>query len=94
MGTAARIQEVGAYMRERLASLPHVQEVRGFGLMNGIDLTHEAPSAPDVVAAGLEAGLVLNATGPATPHTLRFLPPLICTKDDVDVLVERLRTLL
>ena len=68
-----------------------MQEVRGFGLMNGIDLTHEAPAAPDVVAAGLEAGLVLNATG---PHTLRFLPPLICTKDDVDVLVERLRTLL
>lgn len=90
-GEGARIQEVGAYMREQLASLPHVQEVRGFGLMNGIDLTHEAPAAPDVVAAGLEAGLVLNATG---PHTLRFLPPLICTKDDVDVLVERLRTLL
>ena len=90
-GTAARIQEVGAYMREQLAGLPHVQEVRGYGLMNGIDLTHEAPAAPDVVAAGLEAGLVLNATG---PHTLRFLPPLICTTDDVDVLVERLRTLL
>ena len=90
-GTAARIQEVGVYMREQLAGLPHVQEVRGYGLMNGIDLTHEAPAAPDVVAAGLEAGLVLNATG---PHTLRFLPPLICTTDDVDVLVERLRTLL
>ncbi len=90
-GTAARIQEVGAYMREQLAGLPHVQEVRGYGLMNGIDLTHEAPAAPDVVAAGLEAGLVLNATG---PHTLRFLPPLICTTDDVDVLVERLHTLL
>ena len=90
-GTAARIQEVGAYMRERLASLPHVQEVRGFGLMNGIDLTHEAPSAPDVVAAGLEAGLVLNATGPAT---LRFLPPLICTEAEVDVLAEKLAQLL
>ncbi len=71
--------------------LPHVQEVRGFGLMNGIDLTHEAPSAPDVVAAGLEAGLVLNATG---PHTLRFLPPLICTEADVDVLVQKLEQLL
>ena len=68
-----------------------VQEVRGVGLMNGIDLTHEAPSAPDVVAAGLEAGLVLNATG---PHTLRFLPPLICTEADVDVLVQKLEQLL
>ena len=53
--------------------------------------THEAPAAPDVVAAGLEAGLVLNATG---PHTLRFLPPLICTEADVDVLVQKLEQLL
>lgn len=90
-GMGAQIESVGAYMRERLARLPHVQEVRGFGLMNGIDLTHEAPSAPDVVAAGLEAGLVLNATG---PHTLRFLPPLICTEADVDVLVQKLEQLL
>lgn len=40
---------------------------------------------------GLEAGLVLNATG---PHTLRFLPPLICTEADVDVLVQKLEQLL
>ena len=36
-GMGAQIESVGAYMRERLARLPHVQEVRGFGLMNGID---------------------------------------------------------
>ena len=90
-GMGAQIESVGAYMRERLARLPHVQEVRGFGLKTGIDLPHEAPSAPDVVAAGLEAGLVLNATG---PHTLRFLPPLICTEADVDVLVQKLEQLL
>lgn len=90
-GMAAHIEEVGAYMRERLAGLPHVNEVRGLGLMNGIDLTHEAPAAPDIVAAGLECGLVLNATGPST---LRFLPPLICTEADVDVLVEKLAKLL
>ena len=51
----------------------------------------EAPAAPDVVAAGLEEGLVLNATGPAT---LRFLPPLICSKEDVDALVDKLGALL
>ena len=34
-GMGAQIESVGAYMRERLARLPHVQEVRGFGLMNG-----------------------------------------------------------
>jgi acetylornithine aminotransferase len=90
-GFATHIEEVGAYLRARLAELPHVQEVRGMGLMAGLDLTHEAPAASEVVNAGLGAGLVLNATG---PHTMRFLPPLICEKEDVDVLIERLQPLL
>lgn len=90
-GMGPQIVKVGDYLRQRLAELPHVQEVRGYGLMNGIDLTHEAPAAPDIVMAGLEAGLVLNATG---PHTLRFLPPLICTEADVDALAEKLGPLL
>ena len=81
--------EVGAYLRERLASLPHVTEVRGLGLMVGAELAGVA--APDVVAAALDAGAVLNATGPTT---LRFLPPLVCTKDDVDELIGILERLL
>ena len=44
-----------------------------------------------IVLAALEAGLVLNATG---PHTLRFLPPLVCAREDVDALIERLAALL
>lgn len=87
----AHVREVGFYMRDKLARLPRVAEVRGYGLMNAVDLDDVAPSAPDVVAAGLEAGLLLNATG---PHTLRFLPPLICEKEDVDVLAERLGSIL
>ena len=79
------------YFRQQLATLPHVKEVRGYGLMNAIDLDEEAPSAPEVVSGGLEAGLVLNATG---PRTLRFLPPLVCEKTHVDQLIDRLRPLL
>ena len=90
-GFADQVREVGAYLRERLAALPGVAQVRGHGLMVGADLAEGAPAAPDVVAAALEAGLVLNATG---PRTLRFLPPLICAKEDVDYLVERLAPLL
>ena len=60
--------------------------------MVGLDLAQDAAlTAPEVVMAGLENGLVLNATGPAT---LRFLPPLVCEKADVDVLVERLAAIL
>lgn len=89
-GVADNVLRVGAYMRERLSSLPGVVEVRGFGLMNAADL-REGISAPDVVSRALGKGLLLNATGPST---LRFLPPLICTEADVDVLVEALGELL
>ncbi|WP_172135764.1 aspartate aminotransferase family protein [Adlercreutzia sp. ZJ473] len=90
-GFGAHVAEVGAYLRERLSALPQVVEVRGDGLMVGADLAEGGPSAGDVVLAGLEAGLVLNAPG---PRTLRFLPPLICEKAHVDALVERLGKLL
>lgn len=90
-GFEAHVERVGAYMRERLAHLPHVVEVRGLGLMNAVDLDEGAPEAPAVVSAGLECGLLLNATG---PHTLRFLPPLVCTEADVDALMGKLEGLL
>lgn len=87
---AAQVEENGAYLRQKLSELEGVAEVRGLGLMVACDL-EETLSAPDVVAAGLEAGLLLNFTG---PRTLRFLPPLVCTKEHIDVLAEKLGTLL
>lgn len=87
---AAQVEENGAYLRQKLSELEGVAEVRGLGLMVACDL-EEPLSAPDVVAAGLEAGLLLNFTG---PRTLRFLPPLVCTKEHIDVLAEKLGTLL
>lgn len=87
---AENAERVGAYLRAQLATLPQVEEVRGLGLMVAVDLAEDA-SAPDVVLAGLDAGLLLNYTG---PRTLRFLPPLVCAEADVDVLVGKLRALL
>ncbi len=52
------------------------------GLMVGVDLA--SLDAPAVVAAGRAEGFLLNATGPGT---LRFVPPLILTEDDVSELV-------
>ena len=89
-GVAENATEVGAYLRERLAALPGVVAVRGLGLMCACDLA-EGVSAPDVVMRGLDEGLLLNFTG---PHTLRFLPPLVCSKADVDLLTEKLEALL
>lgn len=87
---AGNAERTGAYLREKLAALPQVEEVRGLGLMVACDLA-EGVSAPDVVLAGLDEGLLLNSTG---PRTLRFLPPLVCTNEDVDVLAEKLAALL
>lgn len=87
---AGNAERTGAYLREKLAALPQVEEVRGLGLMVACDLA-EGVSAPDVVLAGLDEGLLLNFTG---PRTLRFLPPLVCLKEDVDVLVQKLAALL
>ncbi len=90
-GFEERVEEVGAYLRERLATLPRVTEVRGLGLMVAAELDAAGSAAGDVVAAGLSEGLLLNATGPTT---LRFLPPLVCEKAHVDVLIEKLKGLL
>ena len=88
-GVCERIQQVGEYLRDGLASLAATSNVRGLGLMCACDL--DGLDANQVVLDGLACGLVLNATG---PRTLRFLPPLVCSTDDVDTLVERLGGLL
>lgn len=87
---AQKVDRVGAYLRDRLARLSGVMEVRGLGLMVAVDL-EERFDAPDVVSRGLDEGLLLNYTG---PHTLRFLPPLICAESEVDALITGLERLL
>ena len=89
-GFTQHVNEVGAYMREKLATVPHVKEVRGVGFMNAVDLD-ESDDAPALVTAALKEGLLLNATG---AHTLRFLPPLVCEKSDIDTMVQRLSAML
>lgn len=83
--------EVGAYAAACLSELDAVSEVRGRGLMLGCDLAKRAGDAHDVVADMLAEGFVINATG---PHTLRFLPPLICGEADIDRLVRALARVL
>jgi acetylornithine aminotransferase/acetylornithine/N-succinyldiaminopimelate aminotransferase len=85
-GNAAR---VGEYFKGRLQALksryPSVTDVRGMGLLLAIEFDAEVSS--DVVRACLEEGLLLN---PVTPTAIRFMPPLILTKADVDEGIEKL----
>ena len=88
-GTLERIDAVGAYLRDRLRAIPGVENVRGFGLMVGCDVPQA--DANKVVLDALADGFLLNATG---PHTLRFLPPLICTEAEASALADYLEGVL
>jgi predicted acetylornithine/succinylornithine family transaminase len=85
----ARVRELGELLRERVATLPHVVEIRGRGLMVAFDVDVDAPQV--VRRALLEQRLVVNATGPVT---VRLLPPLVIGEREVDDAVERLRAVL
>jgi acetylornithine/succinyldiaminopimelate/putrescine aminotransferase len=85
-----RVQETGAYLMERLRKLenPHIQEVRGRGLMLGVQL--DMPAGP-VVQAGYKHGLLLLNAG---ADVLRLVPPLIISKDEIDIAIDRLAAVL
>jgi acetylornithine/N-succinyldiaminopimelate aminotransferase len=81
-GFLAGVQEKGAYLRSRLEDLAcrHqlIREVRGVGLMQAVDL--KQPGAVFAVAMR-EKGVLVNCTAETV---LRFLPPLIVTKEEID----------
>ena len=85
-----RVQETGAYFKERLEALenPHIVEVRGRGLMLGVQL--DMPAGP-VVQAGYGHGLLLLNAG---ADVLRLVPPLIISKDEIDIAIDRLAAVL
>jgi predicted acetylornithine/succinylornithine family transaminase len=85
----ARVRELGELLRERVASLPHVVEIRGRGLMIAFDVDIDAPEV--VRRALLEQRLVINATGPVT---VRLLPPLVIGEREVEDCIARLRAVL
>ena len=83
------VKDVGNYLGERLSELldqPAVREIRGRGLMWGIEL-HEAYSTADIVARGYENGLLLVGAG---RNTIRLVPPLVIEREHVDQLTEKL----
>jgi acetylornithine aminotransferase len=77
-----------ARLRERLVDLPAIVEIRGSGLMIGIEL--DRPCAA-LVAAGLDAGILINVTA---DKVVRLLPPLVMTDAEADELVDILAAVL
>jgi acetylornithine/N-succinyldiaminopimelate aminotransferase len=84
---------LGAHLVSRLEDLKAkkgvITEVRGVGLMVGVDFGEEI--AKDVVVKALGKGLILNATG---SKTLRMVPPLILSEQEADTAVDLLASVL
>jgi acetylornithine aminotransferase len=83
--------EVGTYLMEQLKKIdsPHIQDIRGRGLMIGIDL--------DVPHKDVRQPLIYEEhcfTGCAGQNILRLLPPLCLTKDEADQFIDKLTRIL
>lgn len=82
------VADNGDYLAGLLEDLDEVESVTGAGLMLGAEL--KAGNAKDIVAAALKKGLILLTA----KDKIRFLPPLIITREEIDKGVEILREVL
>jgi predicted acetylornithine/succinylornithine family transaminase len=86
----ARAERAGARLRAGLEDLAGVTGVRGLGLLLAAELAPPA-TGPEVAAAALAAGLLVNAV---TPTAIRLAPSLLVTDDEIDEAVARLALVL
>jgi acetylornithine aminotransferase len=84
--------KAGLYFKDKLYDLKDqhaiIEDVRGLGLLLGMKL--EIDGGP-VVAKCMEMGILINCI---QDNILRFIPPLVISKDEIDELVECLDTIL
>ena len=91
-GLLAQAERVGAYIRacmaRELSGIAGVKDIRGQGLMIGIELWKPCGV---LVAQGLEKGLIINVT---RDNVVRLLPPLVMTEKEADLLIAELAPLI
>ncbi len=87
---AGRAAELGAYMKGRLQRIesPMIREVRGMGLMIGVELKQKVTP---YLHALMDRGVLAL---PAGLNVLRLLPPLVIEKSDLDVVAEQIEAVL
>ena len=81
----------GNYIRDKIASwnIPQIKEIRGLGLMIGVEIS--GVELKEIVKSCISKGLLVLVAG---TNTLRFLPPLIITYDEIDAGLEILKSVL
>ncbi len=90
---AGRAGELGRYFMARLREIdsPHVDHVRGKGLLIGIVLHPSAGGARRFCEALMDEGILCKETH---EDVIRFAPPLIVTRGEIDRVVEKARQVL
>ncbi len=85
--------ELGKYFREKLRDVnsKHVKEIRGRGLFIGVELNNEAGGARRFCEALMGKGILAKETH---ENVIRFAPPLVITKDEIDWAMERIKEVL
>ncbi len=85
------VKKMGLYFKEQLNEIvdeiPSAKEVRGLGLMLALEFD-KTVSAKELVSSLFDSGFLVNAV---QEHTLRFLPPLIVEKGEIDKLIAAIR---
>ncbi len=78
-----KADELGTYFQERLAEIPspHIKEVRGKGLLIGVELKAEAGGARRFCEALQQRGILCKETH---QHVIRFAPPLVIKREEID----------
>lgn len=84
---AGNAKEMGAYFMEQLKTLPHVKEVRGQGLLVGVEF-EDGVNSVEVKHTCFDKKLLITAIGSSV---IRMVPPLIVTKEDIDKAVAIIR---
>jgi len=84
---------MGEYFLSGLSNIksPHIKEVRGKGLFIAIDIVPEAGGARWYCERLIKHGLLCKETH---ENTIRFAPPLVITKEEIDWALERIETVL
>jgi ornithine--oxo-acid transaminase len=90
---AERSAQLGEYFIEQLAEMPspHVREVRGRGLLIGVELKPEAGGARRFCEALMGRGILAKETH---DNVIRFAPPLVIDKDTIDWALPSIRDVL
>ncbi len=88
-----KARELGHYFRQALRDLnsPYIAEVRGKGLLIGIEFTPETGHARDIAESLKERGVLAKDTHGTV---IRFAPPLVITREQIDFIVEQLAAVL